>query len=200
MVDQLATIEHSPVKHHIHDGKWIARPSKPHPVVMTQLTPMPKEHGKLGHAIPKTKLKPLVVPMIADSGCQSSIIPFNTAMAMGYKRGDILPVTLSMRGAIHEDLGVEGAIIAQVGVNDNCGLQRTCLQFIYISKKMEKAFLCREALEQLGIISKDFPEIVPPQTIDQSMSLSVEPPSEALCDCPRRTHTMPPFPPHYQMA
>ena len=136
-MDQFVTMEQSPVEHHIHDGKWISRPSKPHPVVMTRT---------LGHSTPKTKMKPLIVPMIAYSGCQSSIIPFNTAMAMGYKREDILPVTLSMRGAIQEDLGVEGAIIVQVGVNDSCGMKRTCLQFLYLSKKMEKAFLCTETV------------------------------------------------------
>lgn len=59
---------------------------------------------------------------------------------------------------------------------------------------MEKAFLCREALEQLGIIPKDFPEIVPNRTISRNMSLSVEPSLETMCECPKRTGIMPPLP------
>ena len=37
-MDQFVTMEQSPVEHHIQDGKWISRPSKPHPVVMTSDT------------------------------------------------------------------------------------------------------------------------------------------------------------------
>ena len=73
--DQLATFEqkeNGPVQHHVfEDGKWIARPSKPHPVVMAELRPMPKEHKALGQKAPMSRLKPLIVRLIADSGCMS---------------------------------------------------------------------------------------------------------------------------------
>ena len=116
--DQLAAIQHddkkAPVEHHIYQGKWITRPSKPHPVVMANLKPMPEEHRELNHSIPKTSLKERIVPMIADSGCQSTIIPYDTARAMSYKQEDIMPVKLSMRGAIKEDLGVEGVSLLKL--------------------------------------------------------------------------------------
>ena len=73
--------------------------------------------------------------MIADSGCQSCIIPFATALSMGYKDNDIMPVKLSMRGAIQEDLGVEGGIIVDISVNDETGQPRSCKQIAYLSKK-----------------------------------------------------------------
>ena len=53
---------------------------------------------------------------------------------------------------------------------------------------MNKAFLCREALEQLGIISKNFPEI----SADHTFNLSTEPGSS--CNCPRRVKEIPSMP------
>ena len=195
--DQLTTFEHKengPVHHHVfEDGKWIARPSKPHPVVMAELRPMPKEHKSLGQKAPTSKLKPLIVPLIADSGCMSSIMPYCSAMAMGYKQEDIMPVRMSMKGAIRENLGVEGGIIVEVVIKDRLGGERKCLQLMYVSKRMEKAFLCREALIQLGIILEDFPQIIcnTPASIVGSVSADI---SEDSCNCPRRTRDMPPIP------
>ena len=191
--DQLTVIHeeapHQTVGHHIHQGKWINRPSKPHPVVMARLTPQPTEHARFGNKVPTAELRPTTIPMIADSGCQSSIIPLDTALSMGYKMEDIMPVTLSMRGAIREDLGVEGGIILDISVKDEDGNPVTCKQMIYLSRKMDKAFLCREALEQLRIISPDFPSI----KSDHAANISSEPPSN-LCSCPERGKEIPPLP------
>ena len=191
--DQLVVIHeearHQAVGHHIHHGKWINRPSKPHPVVMAKLTPQPEEHAHFGSKTPTGELRPTTIPMIADSGCQSSIIPLDTALSMGYKMGDIMPVKLSMRGAIREDLGVEGGIILDISVEDEDGNTRTCKQLTYLSRKMSKAFLCREALEQLGIISPDFPSI----KSDHAANISSEPLSKS-CTCPKRGEDTPPLP------
>ena len=94
----------------------------------------------------KSKLSPITMPMIADSGCQSSIMPLHSAQSMGFGKADIIPVKLVMRGAIREDLGVTGAIAADVSTTDTSGTLRSTRQLIYVSDKIEKAFLCREAL------------------------------------------------------
>ena len=138
------------VEHHVHMGRWIQRPSKPHPTVLAELTPLPEEHANFGHNIQDhKKFKRVTITMVADSGCQSSIIPLDTAFAMGYHTKDIMPVKLAMRGAIKEDLGVEGGIICKISVGNDFGQPRQCKLMVYLSKKMTKAFLCREALEQL---------------------------------------------------
>ena len=81
--DQLATMEHeaknAPIGHHIFQGKWINRPSKRHSVVLARLKPLPKEHAQLGHQVPERDLKK-TIPMIADSGCQSSVIPYDNGL------------------------------------------------------------------------------------------------------------------------
>ena len=94
-----------PVEHHVYEGKWVARPSKPHPVLSVRFTPLPEDHARLGHPMKSSNPTPVEIPMIADTGCQSNIVPLRTALAMGIARCDIFPVSLSMRGAITEDMG-----------------------------------------------------------------------------------------------
>ena len=206
MYDQLCATEclstkhynqHSekPLDHHVYEGKWIARPSKPHPVMTVQLRPLPQDHAELGHPMGKTSgLTSISIPMIADSGCQSSIIPFRSALAMGVSKEDIFPVKLSMKGAISEDLAVEGGIVVEVAVADDSGRHRSTKQLVYVSKKIEKAFLCREALTALGAIPASFP-LVPSARHPNSESLaSVESGREEMCSCPRRGQDPPPLP------
>ena len=68
-------------------------------------------------------------------------------------------VTLSMRGAISEDMGVEGGIFVEIATTDTVGDLRTTKQLVYVSSKVGKAFLCREALVSLGAIPPDFPSV-----------------------------------------
>ena len=55
--DQLAVMnrEQNTVEHHVYKGKWIQRPSKPHPTVIASLTPLSEEHASLGHQIPTSE-------------------------------------------------------------------------------------------------------------------------------------------------
>ena len=117
-------------------------------MVSIELRPLPEDHAILGYRVTHAKnLKTVNMRMIADSGCQSSIIPLASALKMGYAEKDLIPVTLSMKGAIDEDLAMQGAIIVEISVKDDIGGQRTSKQMVYVSYKMEKAFLCREAME-----------------------------------------------------
>ena len=108
-----------PIEHHVFDGEWVARPSKPHPIMTVKLTPLPDDHARLGYPLRSSNPSPIDIPMVADSGCQSCIIPLRSALAMGINRGDIAPVTLAMRGAIEEDLGVEGGVIVEISTVDD---------------------------------------------------------------------------------
>ena len=182
----------SPINHHIYDGQWVARPSKPHPIISAHLRPLPADHEELGYPVSDgSKLTTLTIPMIADSGCQSSIMPLKTAHTMGFGKNDIIPVNLSMSGAIKEDLGVEGAIIAEVALQGS-DPPRSTKQLIYLSAKMTKAFLCREALENLGVIPTNFPEI-PDQGPQNYMAMTDDTPIHT-CHCPKRSQNPPPLP------
>ena len=149
-----------------------------------RLTPLPSDHEDLGYPLKTSCPTAVEIPMIADSGCQSSIIPLRTALAMGITRDDILPVQLSMRGAITEDLGVEGGIFVEVSTTDVTGSPRMTKQLMYVSSSIGKAFLCREALVALGAIPHDFPSV--PVAWQTAGVASVEDLDNPSCSCPKR--------------
>ena len=184
------TVPNPPIEHHIFDGSWVARPSKPHPVISVTLTPSPQDHAILGHPMSASakSLSPLAMPMIADSGCQSNIMPLQSAHAMGLTNSDIIPVKLMMRGAISEDLGVVGGVVMDISAADKAGEPRVSKQLVYVSNSMEKAFLCREALISLGALPHDFPAI---PARSHAFNASTEAPS---CSCPPRPAAPPPLP------
>ena len=194
--EQLTTISEVPeclgaVDHHIfEDGRWIQRPSKPHPMVTATLTAVPEDHAEFGHPIdPSQSFRNVTILMVADSGCQSCILPMETVLSMGYTEDLILPVSLMMKGAISENLEVAGGIVAIIRIGDETGESKMTRQLIYVSRKIEKAFLCREAMAQLGIISPDFPKVPPPLN---EACLS----GEDECSCPKRCPQPPPMPRH----
>lgn len=179
--------------HHVFDGHWVARPSKPHPMVMVTMTPLPLEHAFFGHPLQNTsKLKSINVSLVADTGCQSTIIPLKTAHALGFREQDLLPVRLTMRGAIKEDLGVMGGIIVNVTTKDTSNSTRSAPLFCYVSDTMQNAFLCREALVTLGVVSPDFPAAAPAAPIATAASAVSQ--DEIPCACPRRVNDPPPMP------
>ena len=189
--DQLCTTSSHGLEHHVFDGKWVARPSKPHPMLSVTMTILPMEHASFGHPLKDTtKLAPVTIPMVADTGCQSSLIPLKTACTMGIKKQDLIPVRLMMRGAIKEDLGVIGGIIVDATIKDTSGSTKSTWLLCYVSDTMEKAFICREALIALGVIHPDFPFAAAPLATTASMEDSDEP----TCSCPRRNQDPPPLP------
>ena len=132
--------------------------------------------------------------MIADSGCQSCIMPTNVAYKMGLSDGDIFPVTLTMRGAIAEDLLVRGGIVADITTTDLSGSMRCTKQIVYLSSTITKSFLCREALVDLGALPTHFPAI-PAHPIHVTASATSDTESEyPIYACPRRPDEPPPLP------
>ena len=96
-----------------------------------------------------------------------------------------------MRGAISEDLEVSGGIIAEVTTRDTSGVERKTEQLVYVSKKIDKAFLCREGLISVGAIPANFPSV--PAGLGEAHIASMRLADEQ-CSCPRRTRSPPPIP------
>ena len=107
-----STREATRLEHHVFDGKWVARPSKPYPMLLVTMllvtiTPSPQDHVSFGVPMRETsKLTSVTMSMVADTGCQSTIIHLKSTYAMGIRKQDPIPVRLAMRGAMKEDLEV----------------------------------------------------------------------------------------------
>ncbi|CAC5357495.1 unnamed protein product [Mytilus coruscus] len=149
------------------------------------MTPLPEDHASFGHPMQDTsELKTITMSMVADTGCQSSIIPLQSANNLGITEKDLLPVKLVMHGAIKEDLGVIGAVAVSITTKDSTSNAMSTRLLCYVSDTMERAFICREALISLGIIHTNFPNV---STVTfTNIAASMENSEEVTCSCPRR--------------
>ena len=182
------------IDHHIFNGQWVARKSEPHPTVKVVIKPSPADHLALGHPLSNTRRPHSVnTTMIADSGCQSCIMPVDMAYKMGLSRGDFIPVKLRMRGASGEDLCVCGGIAVEISTTDLAGSTRCTKQMMYLSERMGTAFLSKEAMVNLRILKADFPAIHT-YPVDMAASASDTAMDYPTCSCPRRSKEPPPLP------
>ena len=181
-----------PIQHHVFNGNWVPRQSQAHPLMLVTLTPSPGDHSLLGHPMPdpdpSSSLTPFKTHTVADSGCQSCIMPVQLAYATGLRRCDFLPVLLTMRGAINEDLGVIGGAAMVISTHDKANEVRSTKQLVYLSNTIKQAFLSREALTSLGALPVDFPAIpARPQLLQTSAEMPI-------CSCPKRPVQPPTLP------
>ena len=179
-------------KNHVFVGKLLARSSTPYPVMRVKLIPLPYDNEQLGHPLSTSNPTPVAISMITDSGCQSSIIPFRTALAMGIAKSDTAHVKLSMRGEISEDFGVEEGMFFEVAKKDMVGAQIITKQLMYISSKIYKVFICREALVALGAIPHVFLSI-PASWLTEVVAFILDS-GQPHCQCPKRSYIPTPIP------
>ncbi|GFO47400.1 hypothetical protein PoB_007390500 [Plakobranchus ocellatus] len=76
------------------------------------------------------------------------------------------------------------AVITDVTTTDTFSTPCSTWQLIYVSAKMEKAFLCREALVNLGTLPAHFPQVLPPRSQDSIASIDTT--QYPACSCTRR--------------
>ena len=115
-------------------------------------------------------------------------MPVKSVYATGLRNCDIMPVLLTMWGAIREDLGVIGGVVMVISTHDKANELRSTKQLVYVSNTMDQAFLSREALTNLGALPPDFPAI---PARPQLFAASTEAP---ICSCPQRPAEPPPLP------
>ena len=64
-----------------------------------------------------------------------------------------------MQAANSEEIDIAGAIFIRLSGRDTSGVMHTAPAMAYVSSSTDKMYLSREALIQLGVISRDFPKI-----------------------------------------
>ena len=76
-----------PLNHHNKESGWIAKPSAPHPTIVVNASPCPRDHVEFGHQVSAPdKLQTVKKTVIADTGCMSTAIPPRFAYEAGLKK------------------------------------------------------------------------------------------------------------------
>ena len=182
-----------PLNHQIFDKDrgWIARPSAPHPTILVQAIPCPKDHEDFGHKVSAPeKLQSIQKSIVADTGCMSTAIPPRFAYRAGFRKKDFIPVTSSMNGAGKADLGVQGAVVMEFTCTGPDKVTYSTKQLCYVCNRVDQVYMSRQGLIDLHCISPQFPL---PMTI--AAAAASEPSKETSeCGCPPRPNQPPPMP------
>ncbi len=178
--------------------EWLRQTSKGQPFVNVTLRTEAGDYRDLGFKL-NTTTKTVSLPALADTGCQSCLIGTNTLHKLGLKQKDLIPVTMKMRAANDQDIGILGAVVVRFSGTGKGKAVLETRQMTYVTDATDKIFLSREACVALGMIAQDFPSIgcankvhslsTPHQPSNGSGTIKDTP----KCACPQRT--MPPAPP-----
>ena len=170
--------------HHIFDSHegWKKSESMPHPTLRLQLSTDATDYNHTNAICPS--ITPSYVNVVTDTGAQSVLMSLRDFYRVGFKDSDLLPVKRTMRAANMEEIEILGAVFIRLSGTDTYGNRHTAPIMAYISPSTQKFYLSREALVQLGVIPRNFPEI------GATMETSAIESLIAPCGCPVRV--MPP--------
>ena len=167
--------------HHIFNSQdgWKKSESLPHPTLRLQLTADASDYNHIGAMCPS--VTPSYVTVVSDTGAQSCLWSLHDFYRCGFKDSDLLPVKRTMRAANMEEIEISGAVFVRLSGTDASGNTHTAPIMAYVSPSTQKFYLSREALVQLGVIPKNFPEI------GAAMEASAIACQTAPCGCPMRS-------------
>ena len=205
------------IPHMIYEQiKWVIKAPRKHPTCTLSVTVSVNGYQEVDHTPPPaTRRRDTDMSALIDTGCQVCCMGTTQLHALGLSRRDLLQPDLSLSAANTSGINIIGATFLMITGWDRSGKRWRTHQMAYVSEDVHQLLLSNEACEQLGMISKNFPEVGEFQnnaavsevgvryTEDTDMILPDEdldltpctPSPDGSCTCPRREQ--PPPPPQY---
>lgn len=191
------------IDHHLYNNlrdRWMKRPSQAQPYIQLTLTANTEDYKALGFKL-HTRTRPLTLPAMADTGCQSCLVGIQVATRLGLTQDDLIPVTMKMHAANEKGINILGAAILRFSGTGKPDHPMETRQIVYVTDSSDRIFLSREACVELGMISKTFPtigEVHHTSTIqsgpqDLADTMTSDNGITAPCKCPKRIKP-PPLP------
>ena len=178
------------IDHYQYDkilNTWRKKPSAEQPFIKLKISTSTRDYNEIGYSL-NTEEKSCIVPVMADTGCQSCLAGVKLLGKLNLKISDLIPVHMKMAAANAKPINILGAAILRYSGTDSNGNAIETRQITYITDNSEKVFLSKEACQDLGMISQSFPKVGESNNEMQSSEITLE-----SCNCARRQ--MPPPPP-----
>ena len=128
-----------------------------HPTLEVTMSVAEQDYAVLGFRCPKVESRRIRV--VADSGAQSCLWSRAEFQKSGFSQGELIPVRHMMKSANRTPITIDGAIILRLIGYSADGHHVEAAVIVYISPEAHSFYLSREAMVQLGIIPKTFPQI-----------------------------------------
>ena len=181
--------KHIVLDHHIYNQLsdcWIRSASKPQPYVSLTVRCENEDYKSLGLEL-KPTVKPSVIRVIADTGCQSCLVGHSHLKRIGVTEDHLIPVSMNMRAANNNAINILGAAILRFSGKSPSGKTIETRQVVYVSNSTDRCFMSREGCIALGIISDSFPTIGENPATSSCPVMESQNPPDTVCKCPKRT-------------
>ena len=173
--------------HHIftHEG-WKRASSLSHPALRLRISTLEEDYNHLG--MTPAKISPKHIDVVADSGAQSCLWSRKEFLKSGFNLADLIEVHHTMEAANAAPIKIDGAILLRLsGKNDKDDEEIQAAVMVYVSPDSKKFYLSREAMVQLGVIARDFPQVGAAfSTHSECNATDLDTPSTAPCGCEDR--------------
>jgi hypothetical protein len=79
--------------------------------------------------------------------------------SLGLLKEGLIPVSLGLNTAVNSKMGILGALFLEICAPDNMGKLWSSKQLCYIASGLQTLYLSQDACIDLGVISKNFPQV-----------------------------------------
>ena len=140
--------------------QWVKKSPSRHPTCTLCVTVSVKGYQE-NHFTPPpaTRRRNYDMTALSDSGCQACCMGLTQLHALGLTKRDLLQPILSLKAANTSGINIIGVVFLMITGWDRYGNKWRTHQLCYVSEDVEQLLLSREACEQLGMLSKNFPEV-----------------------------------------
>ena len=192
------------VPHLIYEQiEWAARSCKPQPYIKLDVRVDTKAYRDQNIRPPSAyKHRAAEMSMLADTGCQATVMGSKQLSQLGLSVGDLMAVEFKMSAANSSSIKLLGALFIVISGRDASGQLYETHQLAYVGDGISGMLLSKEALEKLGMLPDTFPavgcaaqggvaaqssELMSPDLTSEQYDLTpCNPKEDGTCECPRR--------------
>ena len=166
-------VESIAITHHVYDSSngWCQRKSRNQPTINISLRTCAEDYASFNRSLPRYRT--ILMPVLADTGCMSCLCGMKTIHQLGMRKRDLIPVTVEMKAANKSKVHVIGAVVIRFSAKDVNGEVWESRQLCYVTDATDTMYLSREACEDLGLISNNFPSVGESNLPDKTITSAV---------------------------
>ena len=148
------------VHHHIFEkGRWAQRKVKPHPVLPNIRVEVDRQSYKSRKITEPRATRETITEGLADTGAQMVVLGPQQLAQLGVKEEELTPVLMKIITADDCPARGGGMILVKITARDESGRELVSRQQAYYMAGATHIFLSRECLEDLEVISEEFPKV-----------------------------------------
>ena len=140
--------------------RWITQSPPQHPTCSLSVAVSSK-----GYSDNKFKPPPMArrresnMSVLADTGCQACCMGPSQIHALGLSQVDLIEPVLNLKAANSTGITILGATYLYIYGRDKTGRKWDTHQLVYVTEDLNQVLLSKEACQQLGMISPEFPAV-----------------------------------------